>query len=309
MSRTCVFLLTISCITTGPANDSCAQGVGLDKTERAIAKEPEYQSAPKYGLMVLDPGGLTKVWFVEDGKTLYVDRNANGDLTDDGPPIEPSDFRQLGTDRWDFDYDLEAITPQDGSRHTQFKLRRWNYDGKEDTYGLSISIQGPLTKGSLRVLETQVPMYAGWFGTFWSSSPETAPIIHFGGPLTPRMLREKAFVIGSGRRRVSLALVNAGFGEGASSRLSIDALPADVVPRLHIDWPTPAGGPAVRSSVDLNERCCYWEFYTTDFKMPQNISAGMARLSLEFPDFNLPFALTTNEIEVPVVERANVGKD
>ena len=95
--------------------------------DRSIVKEPPYQSTPKYCLITIGNHAETKVWIVEDGKRLFVDKNANGDLTDDGPPVEPSNIRYLDSARWDFDYVLDAITPTNGSRHTHFRLRRWNY--------------------------------------------------------------------------------------------------------------------------------------------------------------------------------------
>ncbi|MHB9067948.1 MAG: hypothetical protein ACYC4B_29550 [Pirellulaceae bacterium] len=285
------------CIATTLADDSDAQTSVLKTFDRAIVKEPNYESTPKYSLIILGASGKMKVWMVEDGKRLYVDKNANGDLTDDTPPIEPSDVRRLGDDRWDFNYLLDAITPDDGSRHTHFNLRRWNYGDKDDSYGLSISLDG------------QVPMYAGWFGTFWSMEPETAPIIHFGGPLTPKMLREKEFVIGSGPRRLSMALINPGSDPGAESRLSIDALPPHIIPRLEIDWPTPGDDRTIRTSHDLTERCCYWEFYTTAFKVPDGIVDGTAKVLVQLPEFGVPLELTTTEIEVPVVKPTKKSED
>src|SRR5262245_12517531 len=123
---------------------------GAIQTERTIIKEPRYKSTPKYSLITLGNGGEVKVWMVEDGKRLFVDKNANGDLTDDGPSVEPSKLRNLGTNEWGFEYLLDAITPANGSRHTNFVLRRWNFNAPEDSYGLSLSVDG------------QMPMYAGW---------------------------------------------------------------------------------------------------------------------------------------------------
>src|SRR4029077_15428016 len=59
----------------------------LSKVDRAIAKEPAYKSKPKYCLLVFGPEAQTKVWLVQDGDTLYVDRNGNGDLTEDGEKV------------------------------------------------------------------------------------------------------------------------------------------------------------------------------------------------------------------------------
>jgi hypothetical protein len=257
--------------------------------ERPDLKEPAYESTPKYSLLVLGGSGEVKVWMVEDGKRLFVDKNANGDLTDDGPPIRPSDVRSMGEGRWDFNYLLDAITPANGSRHTHFDLRRWNYGDKEDSYGLSLSV------------DDQLPAYAGWFGTFWSTKRDTAPVIHFGGAFTPHLLRSKEFVIGSERGRLSLGLMNPGSGPGAESRLSIEALPPILIPKLTITWPTADGGPPLRTSHQLTERCCYWEFYTTTFEVPGRAAIGKATVSVDFPTAGTPIVLKTTEFEVPVV--------
>ena len=180
MFRLLLALVMALCCGRVLADDEKPSKSVLDQIDRTLVKEPAYQSKPRYSLLALGPQAKVRVWMVEDGKRLYVDANANGDLTDDGPPIPPSDFRSLGQDRWDFDYLLDAITPADGSRHTNFRLARWNYNDPTDKYGLSFT------------LDDKIPMYAGWFGTFWSSKPETAPVIHFGGSLTPACFARKS---------------------------------------------------------------------------------------------------------------------
>lgn len=288
-------LLAASYCVTSFADDSEKLDIALNRVDRTIAKEPSYESTAKYCLIVLGADASVKVWMVEDGKRLFVDKNANADLTDDGPPIEPSEIRQLSRSHWDFNYRLNAITPTGSPQTTQFDLRRWNYGQGDDTYGLSLSLNG------------HIPMYAGWFGSFWSTRPESAPVIHFGGALTPRMLRFREFSIGSGPRRLSMAFTNSGVGEGATSRLSIDALPPEVVPKLKIEWPTTEGLPPLQTEHLLDQRCCYWEFYTTDFRVPKSIVVGEARVSVEFADNTMPLRLTTTEIEVPVIESAKAS--
>jgi hypothetical protein len=257
--------------------------------DRSIIKEPTYQSTPKYSLMTFGNSGDVKVWMVEDGKRLFVDKNANGDLTDDGPPIGPSNVRHLDANRWDFEYLLDAIKPANGSSHTNFVLSRWNYNDPEDSYGLSLTIDG------------RMPMYAGWFGTFWSTNRGQAPVIHFGGPFTPKLLRRKDFTLGETGQRLSLCFLNPGSGPGAESRLSIDALHKFVVPELTIEWPTAGGSPPLRTSYLLGQRCCYWEFYTTAFDLPKGVVAGKAKIFVELPAGAMPTKLTTTEMVVPVV--------
>jgi len=287
----------------GIAGDSLAGPTPdlLARVDRTIVNEPRYEAPPRYCLLALRDDAALRVWMVEDGKRLYLDKNANGDLTDDGPPLEPSDVRDLGDlgagKRWDFNYRCAWISGADGSRHTDFDLRRWNYGAEKDSYGLSLSVDGKL------------PMYAGWFGTFWSTSPATAPVIHFGGPLKPHILRRAEFVVGSGTDRLSLSFVNPGRGDGATSRFSIDALPASITPRLTVEWPVAPGTPPLVKSYPLPERCCYWEFYEPIFRVPREAVAGEARLTVSFNGGDFPVALTTPEFTVPVVDKSPPAKE
>jgi hypothetical protein len=289
MPRLRFAIVTTLCCALPFADQARASTNMVSHFDHTIIKQPAYQSTPKYCLITLGNSGDVKVWMVEDGRRLFIDKNANGDLTDDGPPIEPSNVRHLDTNRWDFDYLLDAITPTNGSRHTSFVLRRWNYNDKEDCYGLSLSVDG------------QMPMYAGWFGTFWSTNRDQAPVIHFGGPFTPKLLRRKEFTIGETQQRLSLCFLNPGSALGAESRLSIDALPRFLVPELHIEWPTAGGGAPLRTSYELTQRCCYWEFYTTEFDLPKGVVAGTAKVSVDLMPGVLPIELTTTEMAVPVV--------
>jgi hypothetical protein len=145
-------------------------------------------------------------------------------------------------------------------------------------------------------------MYAGWFGTFWSTNSEKAPVIHFGGPFTPKLLRRTEFTIGETGLRLSLCFVNPGSGPGAVSRLSIDALPSFVVPELKIEWPTGEGRASMHTSHKLMQRCCYWEFYTTEFAVPKGVMPGNAKVSVVLPAGATSLELTTREMSLPIVE-------
>jgi len=274
--------------------DAAPDASALDSVKRTLLNEPKYSAKPRYALLVLGENGQAAVWLVEDGKTLYVDRNGNGDLTDDGPPLEPTDVRNWkdadGNEAGDFNFKLDgAITPPDGPRHTGLSLARWKYDQpRTNGCGLQISLDG------------KTPMYAGWFGPFWADTPADAPLFHFGGPLTPHKLRGKEFVLGKWNK-LSLCFANDGRGEGAATRLSIEALPKDVMPEVTIDWPVAAGSEPLRTTYHLDERCCYWEFYMRDVETPKAAVEGTAKLTVSFPPGVFPLALATDTIEVPVV--------
>src|SRR6185369_10363704 len=118
-----LFAIAISLRSVSPAvGQTSSSSNEVSHSDRAIIKEPTYQSTPKYSLLTLGNRRATKVWMVEDGKRLFVDKNANGDLTDDGPPIKPGKVRQLDANKWDFEYQIDAIAPANGSRHTNFVL-------------------------------------------------------------------------------------------------------------------------------------------------------------------------------------------
>src|SRR6266566_9087745 len=74
--------LAAALLATGPAG-----AADLAKVDRTIAKEPAYKGQPKYCLLVFGPEAKARVWLVQDGDTLYVDRNGNGDLTEKGEKV------------------------------------------------------------------------------------------------------------------------------------------------------------------------------------------------------------------------------
>jgi hypothetical protein len=64
----------------------------LNKIDRSIRKEPAYQTKTQhYCLLVFGPEAKTRVWLVLDGDVLYVDRNGNSDLTEEGERIRVSE--------------------------------------------------------------------------------------------------------------------------------------------------------------------------------------------------------------------------
>jgi hypothetical protein len=255
--------------------------------ERRIVKEPEYTATPRYAVLMFGVEQPVTVWMVEDGRKLYLDRNANGYLTDDGRPLEPTEERQLGAGRWDFDYALEKLGTPDAARVTKFRLARWNYGADTDEYGLSVTLDG------------RTPMYAGWTA-FWSDSPRDARTLYFGGALRPVLLRAKEFVPASTLDRLSIAFVHRADDRAADTRLSIDAVPESVVPEAVIEWPVAPGEKELTTRHALNERCCYWEFYTTNVPIPDRTVAGTARVTVSLPGYVTLHEIATDVVEVPV---------
>src|SRR5687767_12528066 len=92
---------------------TAVQAVDLSAIDRIIAKEPSLKSKPAYALLVFGPEAKTRVWLVQDGDTLYVDRNADGDLTQAGEAITVSKMRVANSSYRDRKYAIGTLTPID----------------------------------------------------------------------------------------------------------------------------------------------------------------------------------------------------
>jgi hypothetical protein len=282
--------------------------VAGDHDEYKLVHEPNYKSTPRYALLAIGAKGESKVWLVEDSQSLYVDRNQNGDLTDDGPPLSGK-----GQYAGSISYDTDAITLTDGSRISKFQLNRWKSSEISNTYGLSVMVN------------ERGPVYAGWFGTFWSESPHSATVVRLGAPLRPRLMTYNEFTAPASsentdarwfrgfplepfkpsrdERRLAVAFVEPGGGEGAESRLGIEAIRSDVIPVVEIDWPVAPGAKPLHTSHRLTGRCCYWVYYDKTFTVPRGVVPGTATVTVLVPSDAMPFPLATDKIEVPVVEK------
>src|SRR5262245_56037585 len=105
ISRLCVLVAWLgSCLASAAAGD-------LRDIERKIVKEPQYKTKPRYCLLVFGPEAKTRVWLVVDGDALYVDRNSNGDLTEDGEKVAAKKADAFADSK---DFEFEAGDLRDG---------------------------------------------------------------------------------------------------------------------------------------------------------------------------------------------------
>lgn len=141
----------------------------LTRVDRPLHKQPVYHSKrPLYGVAAFGPKADKSVWLVLDQSkadsteydVLYIDRNANGDLTDTGERLtldEDGRFR-LPT----------FIDPATGVQHGEFTVRTRE---KEPTVMLSIKWRGETRFGGGYPQDPE----KGYM-TF-ASRPEEAPIL------------------------------------------------------------------------------------------------------------------------------------
>jgi len=141
-----------------------ANAIDLTTIDRSIAKEPVYATeTPRYLLLVFGLNAESQVWIVFDGKTFYVDRNGNGNLTE---------ANEVAEARWSNHYSLvDLVDPKSGEKHKRVSV----YD--DNRFSMSILLAEE---------RTQYVGIKGWSGIRpqLGSRPDNAPIVHLNGPKT-----------------------------------------------------------------------------------------------------------------------------
>jgi hypothetical protein len=147
------------------------QAMDLTKIDRTIAKEPAYQSqSPSYGLLVFGAQAKSRAWVVLDGDFLYVDRNCNGDLTEDGERLVIKRNRDKKKPNA-VDGVSVVITDLEGAKHpVTFRLTSTGV-------GLVARCHGSQYVGSTYRDDL-----------VFAAQPKDAPVVHLNGPLTLQLV-------------------------------------------------------------------------------------------------------------------------
>jgi hypothetical protein len=242
----------------------------LTKIERTIAREPAYQTKPKYCLLVFGLEAKQRVWLVQDGATLYVDRNGTGDLTEPGNKIaaeKPADPNG----------ELTFKAPEiriAGLVHKNLILWIPKLDSlaDRDTRVKALVAKSPEARGYLIVLEVEMPgrkgtglggrvKQAGFLfdaqGVLqFSNHAKDAPILHFDGPLQVTLFGEHQLKVG---REIDLVLGvgSRGLGPGTHTWIEYEnVIPDKAYPTVEITYPArKPGEPPIRAKQELKERC------------------------------------------------------
>jgi hypothetical protein len=227
-----------------------ATAVDYDGIERGLAKEPVYQGKPEYCLLVFGLEAKTRVWLVIDGDRAYLDRNANGDLTEDGETLEIGRGQEEARRS-----KLGAITPVAG----------------EETYRLLYLDRGML---GIEVREG----FDQHAALSYADRPQGAPVYHFNGPLRlwvgapqdlegglvrggpsrmfPRVALGTLVCDKAGKCLTAVGVVSDPSYPRAELRLPSRGLPKDINPVADIEYPgKQTGDPPVKAACPLDRRC------------------------------------------------------
>lgn len=245
------------------------------KIDRTIGKEPKYAGQPKYCLVAFDAEGKERLWLVHDGDSLYVDRNGNGDLTDDGEKITA---------------EKPKVTPADGSKSYHFDVGEVTIAGKTHkgltVYGESLKRYAPADAGKWAYVQAALKKEAETLcymvriesertgvkggssdgrvaysvGPFdltgvlqFAATRDNAPVIHLGAPLQVTFYAQTTKMRAGRTSDFTLCVGAPGVGPGTLAMLAYEGtIPESAHPVAEILYP---GDKPEKQSVELKQRC------------------------------------------------------
>ncbi|MBI3407063.1 MAG: hypothetical protein HY040_01740 [Planctomycetes bacterium] len=248
--------------------------IDLTKIDRTIKKELAYQTkSPKYCLLVFGPEAKTRVWLVQDGDRLYVDRNGNGDLTEDGECIaaKKGDYTIPAEGVFEF----EAGDIPDGNlvqKNLHIDIAKIDYLVDIDSDLKKRVAADPKFRGILIGIDAEIPgkkgnrdsgriaQYVHYRDTQglleFGDSPRTAPVIHFAGTMKITLYGKHQCTVGR-EEELYLGIATPGLGAGATAFFCYEELiPAKAFPVVEIAYPSSGEGkPPVRELYEIKDRC------------------------------------------------------
>jgi hypothetical protein len=242
----------------------------LAKVERTIAKEPAYQTkAPKYCLLVFGLDAKTRVWLVQDGDTLFVDRNGDGDITGDGKRFkvkqQSDSFRSFEVG----DLTVGGLT-HTGLSVMQMKASPESVGNDQEWERVKNSGPGPWTwwvritaeraADDKRDLPRKIGYVINGDGAgmlLFADRPQDAPVIHLNGPFTLALQDRKQRLIPGDKTMLQIGVGPQGVGPGTLAFvLYPNTIPNDAYPEAAITFPAKVPGQSsVQRKYTLKQRC------------------------------------------------------
>jgi hypothetical protein len=221
------------------------------KIDRRIAREPAYKETPLYCLAVIGPEATTRVWMVLDGEKLYVDKNCNGDLTDDGPPVELKDKK---TDPSGFE--IVKVSPDGGKTVYKFDVVLWSRPSFREPPDTD---HGPFNQ-SVHVRFPDGRYFGAWGDQhqplIFAAKAHDAPILHYDGPLRMGFEVRNPLRKSDDKYELNCCVGTPGSCNGAWVHLLYETIPEQFHPRAALEFPPEKpGGPPVKVDFTICHRC------------------------------------------------------
>jgi hypothetical protein len=248
--------------------------VDLSKIDRTIAKEPKYETgAVKYCLLVFGPEAKTRVWLVQDGGTLYVDRNGNSDLTEPDEKVAATEDENTNAEQGLYYFQTGDI-PDGALAHKNLKvlISKINRFAETDHQAKEHLARHPNARGYTVWVDVELPGFRG-LGLggrvehlagvrdvdgflLFADRPQDAPVLHFGGPWQIAPSSRQRLVVGRETEFI-LSLGTKGIGAGSTVQVGYEGVvPENVCPTVEITFaPKAPGESPARELYELKHRC------------------------------------------------------
>lgn len=294
-----------------------------------LKKEPEYASDhPRYGILAFGPERKIRVWAILDGShSLYLDRNGNGDLTEDREYIPVLVNKQMDspwvaagyhfTDRKDpfgrlsgeggtsEGRNVPTISTTD--RYQRFNVnvfaRNDKFVPKTDADRAGVASFQQHWDGFVLVIITVDGRHTLEARARFSATPAEAPQIDFDAPMAFE-LAEPDLVLKPGEKNRMLCQV-ATRGKNATTLLAYSQIPKDVAPKAEVEFST-GERTTIRQTVLLRKRgggAFFYEF----LNVPKD-AHGTAKATLSWPDV-VGLEIEPATIEIPVAPAGTEKRD
>lgn len=263
-------LATLAVLVAGTA----AFAADPPKIDRAVGKEPRYAGTPAYCLLAFGAEAKDRVWLVQDGDTLYVDANGNGDLADPGDKFKGK--KVTAGDATVYQFAVDKITVG-GKTHGGLFLRTVSLAtlAGDARYGQFPAVaaaakKAPKALAAQVTVEVECEKYGGGGkramfvadhvdhtgALVLADTPADAPVLHFDGPLEVAFYQGVPEWTGGKTEENFLAVGTRGVGPGTFALLGYEAIPEGIHPTLAVTFtPKDASKPPVKELFELKERC------------------------------------------------------
>ena len=233
--KVCRFLFLVA---GGVLNLVAADGPDLQNIDRTITKEPTYQTtSPKYCLAVFGSNAQTRVWLVLDGDTLFIDRNGNLDLTDEGEKVKGKPHHER---KGEFQFDAGTITAKGVPPKSRIEV---------------IAVPDLIfvyCHTERQPWQRAVVDSAGYLA--FGDKPQTAPVLRFQAPVTIGLRFDHKFKRHSPTEDLDIMVGTPGLGIGSFVRFGHETVNKDIRPVVEIDFPA-KGGQTIHLKTTLDKRC------------------------------------------------------
>jgi len=211
--------------------------VDLSRIERTIAKEPAYATkTPLYAMIALGADASRRVWVVLDGDVLYLDRNANADLTDaeDRHPVKKISHGNQPAYTEDRIFSVSGVPREAGAPQSSVDVY-----AQVSLFNLAYAWEDKAEQEVVALARRTTVPHIAFFSLnhegktistvifAMSESAAKAPILHFDGPLT--LGRIGAYPLdltrGDEPTELKVAVGTAGVGAGSLAYRTFETLP------------------------------------------------------------------------------------